>query len=140
MPSLPGYGLSGPPPRQGWTLEDTARVFDALMTRVLGYEAYAAHGGDWGYAVTRCLANHPGCKAYHTNFAPPNPPIWATMGLVMEKFLKKGSLEATLGRLYDQFEVHGIARALVSVIRLGHKAFPGHVPACLACKRNTDFP
>ena len=51
VPSLPGYGLSGPPPRQGWTLQDTARVFDTLMTEVLGYKSYAAQGGDWGYAV-----------------------------------------------------------------------------------------
>ena len=60
VPSLPGYGLSGPPPRQGWTLQDTARVFDTLMTEVLGYKSYAAQGGDWGYAVrfldTRLLA------------------------------------------------------------------------------------
>lgn len=45
VPSLVGYGLSGGPPRKGWTLEDTARLFDKLMTDVLGYESYAAHGG-----------------------------------------------------------------------------------------------
>jgi len=43
IPSLPGFCWSSGPPR-GWTLQDTARVFDALMKR-LGYSSYAAHGG-----------------------------------------------------------------------------------------------
>lgn len=36
VPSLPGYGFSDWPPRSKWTLQDSARVFDALMKR-LGY-------------------------------------------------------------------------------------------------------
>jgi pimeloyl-ACP methyl ester carboxylesterase len=52
VPSLVGYGFSGPPPKQGWTLQDTARLFDALMTKVLGFgSGYVAHGGDWGHVV-----------------------------------------------------------------------------------------
>lgn len=43
IPSLPGFCWSSGPPR-GWTLQDTARVFDQLMKR-LGYDTYAAHGG-----------------------------------------------------------------------------------------------
>jgi hypothetical protein len=51
VPSLVGYGFSGPPPRKGWTLQDTARLFDALMTKVLKFGSYVAHGGDWGHVV-----------------------------------------------------------------------------------------
>lgn len=44
-------------------MDDTARVFDSLMTG-LGYETYAAQGGDWGSIAARCLgstySNH--CK------------------------------------------------------------------------------
>lgn len=29
-------------------MDDTARIFNTLMTDVLGYETYAAHGTDWG--------------------------------------------------------------------------------------------
>ena len=55
VPSLVGYTFSGPPPRQGWTLQDTARLFDALMTQVLGFgDGYVAHGGDWGHVVRVC--------------------------------------------------------------------------------------
>lgn len=56
MPSLVGYGFSGPPPKKGWTLQDTARLFDALMVQVLEFgSGYIAHGGDWGHVVRRLL-------------------------------------------------------------------------------------
>lgn len=48
VPSLVGYNFSGPPPRAGWTLQDTARLFSTLMTSVLGFGSWTAHGGDWG--------------------------------------------------------------------------------------------
>lgn len=50
VPSLPGYGFSSPVPLD-WHVNDTARVFNTLMTQVLGYEVYAAHGTDWGSAT-----------------------------------------------------------------------------------------
>lgn len=46
IPSQPGFAFSAPPPSDKWRMEDTARVFDTLMTG-LGYEQYAAQGGDW---------------------------------------------------------------------------------------------
>ncbi|PWN96918.1 alpha/beta-hydrolase [Tilletiopsis washingtonensis] len=112
VPSLPGYGLSGPPPRQGWTLQDTARVFDTLMTEVLGYKSYAAQGGDWGYAVTRFLANHPGCKAYHTNFIVPNPPMYASAIIAAEKVGAKGLAARTMPWLFSDFETGLVKRGL----------------------------
>lgn len=36
VPSLPGFAFSDWPPRAGWTLQDSAEVFDSLMRR-LGY-------------------------------------------------------------------------------------------------------
>jgi pimeloyl-ACP methyl ester carboxylesterase len=39
VPSLPGFCFSDWPPRAGWRLQDTARLFDQLMKR-LGYEEY----------------------------------------------------------------------------------------------------
>lgn len=113
VPSLPGYGLSSQPPREGWTLKDTARVFDTLMTSVLGFKTYMAQGGDWGCLVTRFLANHEACKIYHTNFLPPNVPIWAKPGLAVELFGFKGFVKRTLKTLgYDAHEILGVERAL----------------------------
>jgi pimeloyl-ACP methyl ester carboxylesterase len=53
-PSLPGYGFSDKPARTGWGVERTAAAWAELMAR-LGYDRYAAQGGDWGAAVTSAL-------------------------------------------------------------------------------------
>jgi pimeloyl-ACP methyl ester carboxylesterase len=55
VPSLPGFGFSGPTPDGGWTPERMARAIAELVHR-LGYERYAVHGGDWGAFVGRDLA------------------------------------------------------------------------------------
>jgi len=58
-PSLPGYGFSGTPTRQGMTPRRMAALWVELM-RALGYERFAAHGCDWGAHVTALLAlDHP---------------------------------------------------------------------------------
>ena len=54
VPSLPGYGWSSAPPAPIST-RDIARIWDELMTSTLGYERYAAQGGDWGGLVTSWL-------------------------------------------------------------------------------------
>jgi pimeloyl-ACP methyl ester carboxylesterase len=51
IPSLPGFGFSGPTRESGWTTERTARVWAELMSR-LGYERYGAQGGDFGAFVS----------------------------------------------------------------------------------------
>ncbi len=52
VPSLPGYGFSDPPPARGFTSMNTAELWAKLMTDVLGYRRFAAHGGDVGAGVT----------------------------------------------------------------------------------------
>jgi pimeloyl-ACP methyl ester carboxylesterase len=54
-PSLPGYGLSFKPGQPRFPVERIAETFAALMTDVLGYERFAAQGGDWGAFVTSRL-------------------------------------------------------------------------------------
>src|SRR5450755_3406338 len=56
VPSLPGYGFSGPPPPTGMTGRQVARLWYELMTVGLGYERFVAHGGDLGAGVTAWLA------------------------------------------------------------------------------------
>lgn len=51
IPSLPGYGFSGKPTSTGWDPDRIARAWTTLMKR-LGYERFAAHGGDWGAMVS----------------------------------------------------------------------------------------
>ncbi|CAE6426176.1 unnamed protein product [Rhizoctonia solani] len=57
VPSLPGFGFSSPAP-PGWTLNNTADLFNTLLTDVLGYQSYTAGGGDWGSLVTWALHNN----------------------------------------------------------------------------------
>ncbi|KAG9074876.1 hypothetical protein FS749_013506, partial [Ceratobasidium sp. UAMH 11750] len=47
-PSLPGIGYSSVVPKVNATVEDNARIFDTLVTKVLGYKTYVAQGGDFG--------------------------------------------------------------------------------------------
>ena len=54
VPSIPGFGLSGPTRETGWTVKRVARAWAELMRR-LGYDRYAAHGGDFGALVSREL-------------------------------------------------------------------------------------
>lgn len=49
IPSLPGFTFSSAPP-VNWTIKDTARIFNMLMTEVLGYKQYLVFGSDWGSA------------------------------------------------------------------------------------------
>ena len=50
VPSLPGFGFSGPTTQPGWDAERTARAWAELMRR-LGYDRYGAHGNDAGAIV-----------------------------------------------------------------------------------------
>ncbi len=54
IPSLPGFGFSGKPTETGWTVSRIASAWVELMNR-LGYENWAAQGGDWGSVVTTAL-------------------------------------------------------------------------------------
>jgi pimeloyl-ACP methyl ester carboxylesterase len=56
VPSLPGYGFSGPPPPTGMTGRQVARLWYELMSVGLGYERFVAHGSDLGAGVTAWLA------------------------------------------------------------------------------------
>jgi pimeloyl-ACP methyl ester carboxylesterase len=47
IPSLPGYGLSGPLRETGWTDGRVARALTTLMAE-LGYDRYGVQGGDIG--------------------------------------------------------------------------------------------
>jgi epoxide hydrolase len=54
IPSLPGFGFSQKPTETGWTVSRIATAWVELMKR-LGYENWAAQGGDWGSVVTTAL-------------------------------------------------------------------------------------
>jgi pimeloyl-ACP methyl ester carboxylesterase len=57
LPSLPGYGFSTPLRRTGVHARGIAGLWLTLMRDVLGYERFAAGGGDWGAIVTAELGH-----------------------------------------------------------------------------------
>jgi pimeloyl-ACP methyl ester carboxylesterase len=54
IPSIPGYGFSGPTRQAGWTTDRIAKAWAQLMAR-LGYARYGAQGGDWGAFIAPAL-------------------------------------------------------------------------------------
>ena len=77
VPSLPGYGHSGPTRKQGTNAVTAGDMIDATMQE-LGYDRYFAQGGDWGSVVTSRMAEEHAdhVAALHVNMAPggsPNP-------------------------------------------------------------------
>jgi pimeloyl-ACP methyl ester carboxylesterase len=75
IPSMPGYGFSGKPTAAGWGPERIARAWATLMER-LGYQRYAAQGGDWGALIVDMMGVQapPGLVGIHTNMAGAIPP------------------------------------------------------------------
>ncbi|GAA4209835.1 epoxide hydrolase family protein [Actinocatenispora rupis] len=59
IPSLPGFGFSGPTTEAGWGSTRTAAAWAELMAR-LGYERYGAHGNDAGSMISPRLAAYAG--------------------------------------------------------------------------------
>jgi len=57
VPSLPGYGFSTPLTTTGINYWRTADLWVQLMQGVLGYEKFAAQGGDWGAIITNQLGH-----------------------------------------------------------------------------------
>jgi len=76
LPTYPGYGFSGKPPRGNeWGPPRVARAWDELMRR-LGYTRYVAQGGDWGAIISEVMAAQApvGLLAVHTNMPGTVPP------------------------------------------------------------------
>ncbi len=51
IPSIPGFGFSGPTTEKGWDRYRVARAWAELMRR-LGYDRYGAHGNDAGSLIS----------------------------------------------------------------------------------------
>jgi epoxide hydrolase len=104
IPSLPGFGFSTPVGETGWgSLFRVAAAFAELMTR-LGYERFAAHGGDVGAGVTGMLPMvAPGrVVATHVNGQGPFPfgPPVATDGL--------NAADTARAERFNQFQRDGL--------------------------------
>jgi len=83
IPSLPGFGFSGPTTNRGWGPQRMAKALVVLMDR-LGYPKYGIQGGDWGSLIARDMAYQAPAHVIglHLNLIavdPPNPDAVAQM-------------------------------------------------------------
>ena len=71
VPSIPGYGFSSRPSQTGMNAFRIAELWMKLM-KGLGYDKFAAQGGDWGASISTCLGlNHPeSLIGLHLNYIP----------------------------------------------------------------------
>jgi pimeloyl-ACP methyl ester carboxylesterase len=80
VPSLPGFGFSAPPAAPGISPQRIAGMWVELMTG-LGYERFAAQGGDIGAGVSMWMARRSPARVIgaHLNFIPSRyrPPLGA---------------------------------------------------------------
>jgi len=74
-PSLPGYGFSDHPRSRAMNVQAIAEVFFKLMTEVLGFQRFAAQGGDWGAAITSRIGevHAPSLYGIHINMVAIGP-------------------------------------------------------------------
>ncbi|KAJ6626906.1 Alpha/Beta hydrolase protein [Mycena sp. CBHHK59/15] len=92
VPSLPGFLFSSAPP-QDWKNADTARLFNTLMTEVLGYSTYALHASDWGCDIGYELYSsyNSSARAAHfvtVPFTPPSPQEIANNNITLSDVAK----------------------------------------------------
>ena len=80
VPSLPGFGFSGPTTSRGWNPARMAKAFIVLMDR-LGYSRYGVQGGDWGSNVAEEMARQAPSRVIglHLNLIAVPPPSPSAM-------------------------------------------------------------
>jgi epoxide hydrolase len=85
IPSLPGFGFSGPTRTRGWDPRRMARALVVLMDR-LGYPRYGIQGGDWGSEIARHMAYQAPTHVIglHLNFLPVEPPNAEAISLMSD--------------------------------------------------------
>lgn len=136
VPSLPGiaFSTSGP---GNWTLEDTARVFSTLMTDVLGYKTFAAHGTSNGAVLTFSLYDK-----FNTTTRAAHFPLLPFYSSIPEEI---AALEIELSPL-EQFEheramnwtLNGTSYSSVQILRVSQETIVGG--KLTSCAAEHDIP
>jgi pimeloyl-ACP methyl ester carboxylesterase len=93
LPSIPGFGFSGPTTATGWGQQRVAQAWATLMDR-LGYRHYGAQGGDWGSGISRLLAAAAptAVDRVHVNYLPTAGPADGLTGEDLRRLEKTQAL------------------------------------------------
>nr|XP_057914440.1 epoxide hydrolase 1-like [Doryrhamphus excisus] len=108
-PSIPGYGFSEAPHKQGFNTLAAARIFLTLMER-LGFSQFYLQGGDWGSFITTNMAQmKPQCvKGLHLNMFNIRKGFKVMLSLLIGPYLPflVGLCREDVRRLFPFFEKH----------------------------------
>ncbi|XP_053160168.1 epoxide hydrolase 1-like [Hemicordylus capensis] len=109
-PSIPGYGFSEAPHKQGFNSVAAARIFHKLMQR-LGFQEYYLQGGDWGSHITTIMAQMlpKSVKGLHLNMIfISNIGLSGLLGLLLGAYVPwlVGLTREDSRRLFPYFEKH----------------------------------
>ncbi|XP_074532196.1 epoxide hydrolase 1 [Halichoeres trimaculatus] len=106
-PSIPGYGFSEAPHKQGFDSIAAARIFLTLMER-LGFSQFYVQGGDWGSLITTNMAQlKPECvRGLHLNMINSNRGFKVLLSLIIGPYLPflVGLTREDVRRLFPYFE------------------------------------
>ncbi|RCI07274.1 epoxide hydrolase [Rhizopus stolonifer] len=87
VPSLPGYGFSEAPQKEGCGVMEMARTMHELML-TLGYDKYMIFGTDWGaiigYSMAQQFPQH--CMGFLTSMPTVGPPLPTLTNLINHPF------------------------------------------------------
>jgi len=98
IPSLPGFGFSGPTHGKGWNAARVAAAWATLMERV-GYQRYGAQGGDMGALVSPELA-----------YADPEHVVGIHLNAATVGFIPWGDVEPSEVETFSETEKASLAR------------------------------
>ncbi|KAF7657385.1 hypothetical protein LDENG_00028150 [Lucifuga dentata] len=106
-PSIPGYGFSEAPHKQGFDSFAAARIFLTLMER-LGFSQFYLQGGDWGSLITTNMAQmKPECvKGLHLNMFMSRKGLKVLLALMIGRYLPflVGFTREDVRRFFPYFE------------------------------------
>ena len=116
VPSLPGFAFSSSAPGN-WTLDDTARIFNTLMTDVLGYKTFAAHGTSNGAILTFTLydAYNTSARAAHFPLLPFYP---TTPEELAQRHIRLSPLEQAIFQRSQEWTLNGTGYFLMHIYKV----------------------
>jgi len=109
IPSMPGFGFSGPTREPGWNVFRIASAWAELMRR-LGYDSYIPQGGDLGAWVSLTLAgvDFAHIRGAHVNFlvTPPSGDPAEMAGLSEDDFGRLGQMVKFINEGSGYMKIH----------------------------------